>query len=63
MTPKEKALELHNKIADVWPTQNFIHNNSKICAIICVDQIIENDYGSHHNIEYWSLVKQELERL
>jgi hypothetical protein len=39
-----------------------LHNSSKQCALIAVDEILEN---SHTNVftNYWNEVKQEIEKL
>ena len=65
MTPKEKAIELIEKFT-------FINGNSffaKDCAIIAVDEIIENlhwledSINFHKAIRFWNEVKTELEKL
>ena len=75
MTPKEKAEELVNKFVsldnDIFCSVNYPY--SKQCALIAVDEIINNipcreDYSSNgwvliDNTEYWKEVKQEIENL
>ena len=63
MAPKEKAKELIEKYT-------FINGNSffaKDCAIIAVDEIIEElkrePYTNYERIVYWISVKNELEKL
>ena len=62
MTPKEKAKELFDKFLRVeypWP--------AKECALIAVDEVIEALHEHHWQnrliIDYWTQVKQELEKL
>ncbi len=71
MTPQEKAKELFDKIdtvIDEWGNYPMCFDTSKQCALIVVDEIIEealglddNDYQSKY--DYWEQVKQELEKL
>jgi hypothetical protein len=82
MTLKEKADELIYKFAQIIPPSsyvayeggvqiNFDLENSKICALIAVDELIEHlqpasDFGGEINkytIEYWEEVKQEIKKL
>jgi len=64
MTPKENAQELFNKYATyvvMWAGDiNTTHQNCKQCALIAVDEIINNVelYST-----YWQEVKQEIEKL
>lgn len=63
MTPKEKAEDLITKFSG-----NTVHYDcTKQCALIAVDEIIENDkknYGiDGFVVEYWQEVKQEIEKL
>ena len=54
MTPKEKATELFNKFS-----LNYYHvTNAKQCALICVDEII-NNMKLVHKPEYTSIFIQE----
>ena len=58
MTAKEKAEELFDKMAfEVCGT------DAKICALIAVNQILENNYGSWMQMQYWEEVKQEIEKI
>jgi hypothetical protein len=70
MTPKEKAIELHNKILDITYDDRDIPGEptwvSTKCALIAVDEIL--DMVKHTPIEfietdYWQEVKQEIEKL
>jgi hypothetical protein len=71
MTPKEKAEKLINAfIPQVrWKMgQEDVMKRAKQCALIAVDEIIEealglddNDYQS--KFDYWLKVKQEIEKL
>ena len=71
MTPKEKAKELINKFLNSKPSSgSYVSINTehaKQCALICVDEIINqrpqlpSSYTS--TIEYWQEVKKEIEAL
>jgi hypothetical protein len=73
MTPKEKAVELYNKYEQLG--KDFTRGVSmaefaKQCALIAVDEVIKaipdaSDYDSpyNHELVYWQLVKQEIEKL
>ncbi len=57
MSPQEKANELVDKFAVVGLQQR---NEGLACALICVDEIIEN-YDTF--LAYWQEVKKEIENL
>jgi hypothetical protein len=60
MTPQEKAKQLIEKMQLDWGC-NCCHNDwAKDCALICVDEIIEN-YDTF--LAYWQEVKHEIENL
>ena len=68
MTPKEKAIELYNKMYDY----SLFEEEAKRCALIAVDEILNGyEFDSldiEHkrimdNINYWDKVKQEIENL
>jgi hypothetical protein len=76
MTPKEKAQELVNKFdIDLAPFSEYGYwdkNQAKECALIAVDEILDNmmlyqenfDAGRPiHHKSYWQEVKQEIEKL
>ena len=70
MTPKEKAKELFDKYATyvvMWTGGIEVENqNCKQCALIAVDEIINNDGFTRHDdslTEYWQEVKQEIKNL
>ena len=73
MTPKEKAIELHNKILNVTYDDRDIPGEptwvSTKCALIAVDEILDNfpnefwDEYLIDNFRYWHEVKQEIEKL
>ena len=79
MTPKEKARELFNKYADYMNFDNTYANyieQSKKCALIAVDEVLENvNYfftelekdglpnKFDDEIEYWQEVKQQIIKL
>ena len=73
MTPKEKAEELVDKYHKIHAINNY---EVKQCALIAVDEILENvDYFFKElekdnlpnkfddEIEYWNEVKQEINNL
>ena len=72
MTPKEKAEELIGKFN--YESKHFLMLDAKKCALIAVDEILNNDVGYNaydgvigNNIwidtGYWQEVKQEIEKL
>jgi hypothetical protein len=73
MTPKEKAKDLFNKFiefAQDWDElDGYIVNkyNAKQCALIAVNELIEQEQkynnGSFYPSNYWSEVKQEIDKL
>jgi hypothetical protein len=73
MTPKEKAKDLFNKFIEFsqdWDeVDGYIVNkyNAKQCALIAVNELIEQEQkynnGSFYPSNYWSEVKQEIEKL
>jgi hypothetical protein len=72
MTPKEKALELFNKMFFIIENKGMYDDlyRAKQCALIAVDEIIDsepqyewsNDYWKNPN-DFWQEVKQEIENL
>jgi len=66
MTPKEKAEELvENFYCNI--DFNECYQGSKIsakqCALICVDEVLDNRILNHNTWEYWQDVKQEINKL
>ena len=61
MTPKEKAKELVNIFDGVGLQQR---NEALACALICVDEIL-NEYWSHdcNRRDWWKQVKEEIRKL
>jgi hypothetical protein len=62
MTPKEKAEELVQKYMMNTPV-GFHIEDAKECALIAVDEILNNDGFTQFDIyltEYWQQVKQEI---
>jgi hypothetical protein len=72
LTPEQKAKELVNKFkyntrafneTNGWQDHRF---NAKQCALIAVDEIIENekiDSLECNNIQYWQEIKQLIKEL
>ena len=68
MTPKEKAIELHNKILNVTYDDRDIPGEptwvSTKCALIAVDEILSVIWiNLDDEVDYWAEVKQEIEKL
>jgi hypothetical protein len=74
MTPKEKADELIYKFAQIIPPSsyvayeggvqiNFDLENSKICALIAVDEIINCEDIDVYGRKYYKEVKKEIKKL
>ena len=60
MTPKEKAIELVDKMLNEQSNTEEIYD-AKQCALIAVDEIIES--YNFVNKSYWQEVKHENKRL
>jgi len=71
MTPKEKAIELFNKMdMIIYTDQDNWKSQCIRCAIVAVDEIIKAidfDWMEIQNLEsehrYWEQVKNEIEKL
>jgi hypothetical protein len=73
MTPKEKADELFNKMdMIIYTDQDNWKSQCIRCALIAVDEILNNFglqttgqtfYTEYRAVEYWTKVKQEIEKL
>lgn len=66
MTPKEKAKELYDKMYALHLTSIQSKFRSIDAAIVCVDEILNNDGFTKFDdylTEYWQQVKQEIELL
>ena len=64
MTPKEKAEELYKKMYTVH--SNIYPSSAKQCALIAVDELIEQErkIDDYYEIgSYWQEVKQEINNL
>jgi hypothetical protein len=61
MNPKEKAIDLFNKYFDLVEAYSAEqqHENARTAALIAVDLLLSEVYAD----EYYTLVKQELEKL
>lgn len=69
MTPKEKAIEIVDKMyqsaewgkeEDYNPLQQY--QRVKLCALICCEEVL-GYMGSDRGTEFWQSVKQEIEKL
>jgi hypothetical protein len=70
MKPKEKAKELVHKFYRYVPAdEEHEHEYAKQCALIAVDEILEElpegsiDYGISSQRRYWEEVKEEINKL
>jgi hypothetical protein len=72
MTPKEKAIELVDKMyATQGPEDGITYYEAIDCALIAVDEILVvikknfiNNVALHNGeLSYWQEVKQEIEKL
>ena len=67
MTPKEKAIELVNKLTLSSNAQNgswMCEDLAKQCALIAVDEMLNSmSIQSTDEYQYWEEVKQEIENL
>ena len=63
MTPKEKALELVNKVDGVV-CGDINERNAKDMAILISDEVLKFiEIGNYIAIGYWKKVKEEIEKL
>ena len=63
MTAKEKANELVQSFYNNQSSHSITSvafNSAKRCALICVDEILENGSKNHNTWEYWIEVEQEI---
>jgi hypothetical protein len=63
MTPKEKAKEL---VRQYWDLGGIDVLEAKQCALIAVDEILNNDnnfFNTYSQNDYWLQVKQEINLL
>jgi hypothetical protein len=72
MTPQEKAKQLYDKFNRHCSVKNFFGDNvesynTKSCALIAVDEILNNEeylyLGEKKNVKYWQEVKTKIEEL
>lgn len=69
MTPKEKALEMCNRFMICNSYQAIVWHNARLCALIAVDEIINNDIyfsslkDSSKYTSYWYEVQEEIKKL
>jgi hypothetical protein len=67
MTAKGKAKELIHKFSDAnfgVPVGGWViyPEESKKCALICCDEIIDLDSGDSVDQDYWEEVKEEIKK-
>ena len=69
MTTKEKAKQLYEltryDVSTLKGTEALINEVAKRCALIAVDEVIDNieDDYMHYELDWWQEVKQEIEKL
>lgn len=73
MSPKEKAIELYNKLYDTSSHPHHIETRQQIakqCALIAVDEILNLNHiitfrrnMREMEYEFWQEVKQEIKKL
>ena len=77
MTPKEKAIDLFNKIYEIEDIMGYYpmcFDTAKQCALIAVDEIIgqwevidvylaDGNGQLNQNLKYWYTVKKEIDKL
>ncbi len=69
MTPKEKALDMCNRFMICNSYQAIVWHNARLCALIAVDEIINNDIyfsslkDSSKYTSYWYEVQEEIKKL
>ncbi len=63
MTPKEKAMQIFNSMCN--SVDELLPFDVKECALIAVDEMIEESIGylSIKRNKYWKKVKQEIEKI
>ena len=61
MTPKEKAQELFDKMLFCYQG-NIDEYTAKQCALICCNEVL-GYMGADRGYQYWTEVKQEIEKL
>jgi hypothetical protein len=67
-TPKEKAKEILNNMAFVCRDNGNYPEVAKLCALICVDEILNyihnfTEFTEQEDYNYFMEVKQEIEKL
>ena len=65
MTPKEKATELSNKYFEQFLAfgEYLSIQKANQCALIAVDEILQQILWDKGAVKYWNEVKQEIEAL
>jgi hypothetical protein len=59
LTPKERARGLCNKYLRV----GMMIERAKECALVCVDEILSSTFVQNNTFNYWSEVKEEINKL
>ena len=64
--PKEKAKKIYSKYIDAYGERNLQVSDYKFakqCALIAVDEILQQILWDKAAVKYWNEVKQEIEAL
>ena len=65
ITAQEKAVELYSKYEQLgrdFTRGVSMHEFAKQCALICCDQVL-SDMGADRGHQYWTEVKEHINRL
>jgi hypothetical protein len=65
MTPKEKAYELFLKFRQIPPSSPYTgvdDGEAKQCALIAVDEILNAVFEHQNAYDFWSEVKNEINK-
>mgnify|MGYP003655246922 CR=1 FL=1 len=70
MTAKDKAKNIYNQMlewvddAHIYKERNIVCITAKQCALICVDELIDDRRKSYcSGFKYWEIVKEEINKL
>lgn len=59
LTPKERARYLVDKFLE----RGYTDDDAVECALICVDEILSSTFVQNNTFNYWSEVKEEINKL
>ncbi len=64
-TPQEKAVELYSKYEQLgrdFTRGVSMHEFAKQCALICCNEVL-SDMGADRGHQYWTEVKEQIQKL